>query len=289
MKMNLDRIRELRDRTGFGLSDCKRALVECDGDIKKAIDKLRMVGFTKADKKVDRVISNGLISMYLNKNRGVLVELNCETDFVARNEKFIKLILNLVSIAYQKRCTSIRDLKNAKYEGVGTVQEAIISNAFILGERMELSKLCYLEIEDGIVAGYVHGDMCDLGKIGALVALQSSGDQLKLQEIGKQIAMHVVAMKPEVLSIDDLDYIKLNNERSVVEKQVSSLSKPEKVTKKIVDSLMTKYYEEVVLLEQKFIKDNKIKISDFLKLSELSVNSSIKLSDYKLLILGSES
>ncbi|QOD38161.1 translation elongation factor Ts [Candidatus Wolbachia massiliensis] len=288
MKMNPDDIRELRDRTGLGLSDCKKALEECNGDIKKAIDKLRVIGLAKADKKCDRIASDGLIAMRLAENCGVLVELNCETDFVARNEKFIELVSNLATIAYQERCTSVDELKNAKYEGIGTVQEAIMNGTSILGEKLELSKLCYLEAKDGIVAGYVHGDVHDLGKTGALVALQSSGDKSKLQEVGKQIAMHIVAMKPEALSIDDLDQAKLNSERSVVEEQVKRLNKPEEVTKKIVDGRMAKYCEEVILLEQRFIKDDKIKISDFIKLSETSVNSPVKLSNYKLLVLGSK-
>ncbi|WP_264375404.1 MULTISPECIES: translation elongation factor Ts [unclassified Wolbachia] len=276
MKMDSSSIRELRDRTGLGLSDCKKALEECDGDIKKAVDRLRTIGFAKADKKSDRVASDGLIAMCLAKNYGVLVKVNCETDFVARNEKFIALVSNLASIACQERCTSLDELKNAKYEDVGTVQEAIMSGTSVLGEKLELSNLCYLETKDGIISGYVHGDMHGLGKIGALVALQSSGDK---QEIGKQIAMHVVAMKPEALSIDDLDQEKLNNERSIIEEQVKSLNKPEEVAKKIVDGRMAKYYEEVVLLEQKFIKDDKMKIADFIE------SSAVKLANYKLLTL----
>ncbi|MGL9725344.1 MAG: translation elongation factor Ts [Wolbachia sp.] len=277
MKVNLSNISELRDRTGLGLSDCKKALEECNDDIKKAVDKLRTIGLAKADKKSDRIASDGLIAMCLAENYGVLVELNCETDFVARNEKFIELILNLASIAHQEHCTSVDELKNTKYEDVGTVQEAIINGTSVLGEKLELSNFCYLEAKNGIVAGYIHGDMCGLGKIGALVALQSSGDK---QEIGKQIAMHVVAMKPEALSIDDLDQEKLNSERSIIKEQVKSLNKPEEVAKKILDGRMAKYYEEVVLLEQKFIKDDKIKISDFIE------SSAVKLAGYKLLALG---
>lgn len=288
MKMNPDNIRELRDRTGLGLSDCKTALEECNGDIKKAIDKLRAIGLAKADKKVDRVTSDGLVAMHLTENRGVLIELNCETDFVAKNEKFVELISNLASIAHRERCISVNELKNAKYEGIGTVQEAIMNGTSVLGEKLELSKLCYLEVKDGVISGYVHGDVRGLGKTGALVALQSSGDQPKLQEVGKQIAMHIVAMKPEALSIDDLDHTKLSNERSIIEEQVKSLNKPEEVTRKIVDGRMAKYYEEVVLLEQRFIKDDKMKISDFVKLSESSVNFPITLSNYKLFILGNK-
>lgn len=222
--------------------------------------------------------------MCLTENYGALVELNCETDFVARNEKFIELVSNLASIAHQERCTSVDELKNAKYESIGTVQEAIMNGTSILGEKLELSKLCYLETKDRVIAGYVHGDVRGLGKTGALVALQSPGDKVKLQEIGKQTAMHIVAMKPEALSIDDLDQMKLKNERSIIEEQVRSLNKPEEVAKKIVDGRMAKYYEEVVLLEQKFIKDDKMNVSDFIKSSGVSA---IKLSDYKLLVLGS--
>ncbi|KLT21940.1 translation elongation factor Ts [Wolbachia endosymbiont of Armadillidium vulgare str. wVulC] len=280
MKMDSGSIRELRDRTGLGLSDCKKALEECDGDVKKAIDKLRTIGLAKADKKSDRVASDGLIAMCLTENYGVLVELNCETDFVARNEKFIELVSNLASIACQERCTSVDELKNAKYGDIGTVQGAIMNGISVLGEKLELSKLCYLEAKDGIVAGYVHGDVRSLGKIGALIVLQSCSDKAKLQEIGKQIAMHVVAMKPEAVSIGNLDQVKLSNERSIIEEQVKSLNKPEEVAKKIVDGRMAKYYEEVVLLEQKFIKDDKMKISDFIE------SNAVKLTNYKLLALG---
>ncbi|WP_168464065.1 translation elongation factor Ts [Wolbachia endosymbiont of Ctenocephalides felis wCfeT] len=286
MIVNPSNIRELRDRTGLGLSDCKKALEECDGDINKAVDKLRAIGLAKADKKSDRIAADGLVAMHLSENCGVLVELNCETDFVARNDKFIELVSNLASIAQKERCVSIDELKNAQYNGTGTVKEAIMNGTSILGEKLELSKVCYLEAKDGVIAGYVHGDIHGLGKTGALVALQSSGDKAKLQEVGKQVAMHIVAMKPEALSIDDLDQAKLNNERSIVEEQVKSLNKPEEVTKKIVDGRMAKYYEEVVLLEQKFIKDDKIKISDFIKSIESNVSSPVKLSDYKLFVLG---
>lgn len=286
MKIKPDDIRELRDRTGLGLSDCKKALEECGGDIGKAVDKLRTIGLAKADKKSDRVAADGLIAMHLGEGLGVLVELNCETDFVARNDVFKELILKLASIAYEAKCTNVDDLKNAKYGGAGTVQEAIMNGRSVLGEKLELSKVCYLEAKKGIVAGYVHGDVHGLGKTGALIALESSGDKVKLQDIGKQVAMHVVAMKPDALSISDLDQAKLQNEYSIIEEQVKSLNKPEEVTKKIVEGRMAKYYEEVVLLEQKFIKDDKMKISDFIKSSESSVNSAIKLSDYKLLVLG---
>ncbi|APR98449.1 translation elongation factor Ts [Wolbachia endosymbiont of Folsomia candida] len=286
MKVNPNNIKELRDRTGLGLSDCKKALEECDGDVDKAAGKLRAVGLAKADKKSGRVASDGLVAMHLIENCGMLVELNCETDFVARNERFIELAENLASLACKERCTSIDELKSIKYGDIGTVQEAVMNGSSVLGEKLDLNKTCYLEAKDGIIAGYVHGATSNLGKIGALVALQSSGDKAKLQEVGKQIAMHIVAMKPEALSVDDLDQEKLKTERSIIEEQVKALNKPEEVTKKIVDGRIAKYYEEVVLLEQKFIKDDKIKISDFIKSSELSLNCSIKLSHYKLLVLG---
>ena len=290
MKRKIDDIKELRDRTGSGLSDCKKALEECNGDISKAIEKLRAIGLAKADKKSDRIAADGLIAMHLDNDRGVLVELNCETDFVAINDKFKELVLKLASIACEGKCTNIDELKNAKYEEAGTVQEAIANSVSILGEKLELSKVCYLEVENGVVAGYVHSDIPglgkSLGKAGALVALESSGDKSKLQDIGKQIGMQIVSMKPDALSISDLDQAKLKDEYSIVEEQVKSLNKPEEVMKKIVDGRMAKYYEEVVLLEQKFIKDDKMKVSDFIKSSESSVNATVKISNYKLLVLG---
>jgi elongation factor Ts len=286
MKINSSDIKELRDRTGLGLSDCKKALEECGGDVDKAADKLRAVGLAKADKKSDRVASDGLIAMHLIENCGVLIELNCETDFVARNERFIELVSNLALLACKERSTGVNELKNVKYGDIGTVQEVVINVSSVLGEKLELNKICHLETKDGVVAGYVHGSTSSLGKVGALVALQSSGDKGKLQEVGKQIAMHIVAMKPEALSIDDLDQEKLKNERYIIEEQVKALNKPEEVTKKIVDGRIAKYYEEVVLLEQKFIKDDKMKVSDFIKSSESILNCPIKLSDYKLLVLG---
>lgn len=286
MKIDISDVRLLRDRTGAGVSDCKKALEECDGDIDKAIEKLRIIGLAKASKKSDRVALDGLIAMHLTEDYGVLVELNCETDFVAKNERFIELLSNLALLACKKRCTSIDDLHNLKYEGIGTVQEAIMNSSSVLGEKLQLSRVCHVEAKNGVVAGYVHGPTSQLGKVGALVVLESPGDKVKLQEVGKQIAMHVIAMTPEALSVSDLDQEKLNNERSVIEEQVKSLNKPEEVTKKIIDGRMAKYYEEVVLLEQKFIKDDKISISNFIESSGLSLNCPIKLSGYKLVILG---
>lgn len=286
MKIDVNNIKLLRDRTGAGMSDCKKALEECNGDIDKTVEKLRVIGAAKASKKSDRVALDGLISMHLIQDCGILIELNCETDFVARNERFMELASNLALLACKERCTSVNDLHDVKYEGVGTVQEAIINGCSVLGEKLQLSKVCCVRAENGVVAGYVHGSVPHLGKIGALVTLESTGDKAKLQEIGKQIAMHIVAMKPEALSMNDLNQEKLNNERSVIEQQVKSLNKPEEVAKKIIDGRMAKYYEEVVLLEQKFIKDDKMSISDFIKSNESSLNCSIKLSSYKLLVLG---
>lgn len=289
MKIDISDIKSLRDRTGAGVSDCKKALEECDGDIDKAVEKLRIIGLAKASKKSDRVALDGLIAMHLTEDYGVLVELNCETDFVARNERFMELLSNLALLACKERCTSIDDLHSVKYEGIGTVQEAIMNGSSVLGEKLQLSRVCYVEAKNGVVAGYVHGSMSHLGKVGALVTLESPGDKVKLQEVGKQIAMHVVAMNPEALSVSDLDQEKLSKERSVIEEQVKSLNKPEEVTKKIIDGRMAKYYEEVVLLEQKFIKDDKMSISNFIESSGLSLNCPIKLFDYKLLILGGAS
>ncbi|MDN5247600.1 MAG: translation elongation factor Ts [Wolbachia endosymbiont of Tyrophagus putrescentiae] len=286
MKVDVNDIKLLRDRTGAGINDCKKALEECSGDIDKAIEKLRVIGLAKASKKSDRETRDGLIAMHLAGDHGVLVELSCETDFVARNEKFMELASSLALLACREHCSSLDKLQNTEYGEVGTVQEAIMNASSVLGEKLQLSKVCYAKANNGVVAGYAHGSTSNLGKIGALVVLESAGDKAKLQEIGKDIAMHIVAMKPEALSISNLDQAKLENERSIVTEQVKSLNKPEEVMRKIIDGRMAKYYEEVVLLEQKFIKDDKLSVSDFVKSNELNLGCTIELPEYKLLTLG---
>ncbi|WP_253300043.1 translation elongation factor Ts [Wolbachia endosymbiont of Chironomus riparius] len=285
MTININDIKLLRDRTGAGISDCKKALEECNGNIERASDKLRVIGLAKAGRKSDRVVSEGLIAMHLSENYGVLIELNCETDFVAKNERFMGLALKLASLACKERFTKIDELQNAKYEETSTVNEVILNESSVLGEKLQLSKFDYATATNGIIAGYVHGSTSSTGKIGALVVLESHGDKIKLQEIGKQVAMHIVAMKPEALSIDDLGQDKLNNKRSLILEEVKNLNKPEEVTKKIIDGRMAKYYEEVVLLEQKFIKDDKLSVCDFLK---SSLNVPVELSSYRLLALSND-
>ncbi len=290
MKISKEYIKLLRDKIGAfaSISDCKKALEECNGDVNRAVDKLRIIGLAKAGKKSDRVATDGLVAMCLEENSGVLIELNCETDFVARNGKFMELAKNLALLAHKEHCTNTDDLKNLQYENFGTVHELIMNESSIFGEKLELKRMHRMENKQGVVAGYVHGATPSLGTTGALVSIESLGDKIKLKEIGKQIAMHIVAMKPEVLSINDIDPEKLNNERSEVAAQIKSLNKPEEIAQKIIEGRMSKYYEEVVLLEQKFIKDDKLSIFDFIKLNESHLNCSIKLLDYKLFILGVE-
>ncbi|UWI83081.1 translation elongation factor Ts [Wolbachia endosymbiont of Howardula sp.] len=285
MTLNLNNIRVLRERTGLGLSTCSQMLKECGGNLEEAYNKLRIIGLTKANKISNRITSDGLIAIHINEGYGVLVELNCETDFVARNEKFIDLIANIASIACHTKCTSLDELNTMRYDSINMVQEAVMNMALVLGEKLELSKLQYLSIHNtGIISGYVHGDTYNLGKTGSLVALQTTSQQLdKLKQIGKEIAMHIVAMKPEVLCINDIDLITLEKERSIITSQVKHLNKPKDVIKKIVNGRIAKYFEEVVLLEQKFIKDENVKIADLIANSELGP---IILHDYKLMILG---
>ncbi|WP_333023733.1 translation elongation factor Ts [Wolbachia endosymbiont of Pentidionis agamae] len=279
-------LKELRERTGAGFGDCKKALEECNNDIEKAISYLRVLGIAKANKKIDRVATSGLIAMHIEENSGVLVELNCETDFVARNDRFKHLILDLASLACKERCTKAEDLKNFKYGNVGTVHEAIVNEISVLGEKLELSRVCYLEAKNGVVFGYAHGSTTNLGTIGALVLLESHGDKVKLRDIGKQIGMHIVAMKPTALSIENLDQKELLNERFIIEEQVKRLDKSAEVKKKIIDGRISKYYEDTVLLEQKFFRDEKMKIIDFINSKELVLGCPIKLADYKLFSIG---
>ncbi len=283
-EINISDIKVLRNKTGAGISDCKEALKQCGGDIESAIKYLNSKGISNAHKKMDRVASEGLIVVHTEEKSAAMIELNCETDFVARNDRFQDLAKKLASLVHSSSYNDLISFKKSSYDTNNSVEEAVMSEIAVLGEKIDLNRICYLAVESGIVAGYVHGDF---GKIGALVALESKGDAVKLQELGKQLAMQIVAMKPEALSIDCLNQEQLEKRRLEITEEVEKLSKPEKVMASIINGRMSKYYEEVVLLEQTFIMDEKMKIADLIKLNESNLNSTIKLSDYKLFVLGS--
>ncbi|AHX05029.1 translation elongation factor Ts [Ehrlichia japonica] len=287
MKIDINAVKELRNLTGAGVGDCKEALSSCAGDIEKAKDYLREQGIAKAYKKSNKDVSDGLIAIHVNGNQGAILEVNSETDFVARNEKFQKLVLNLVSLANQYAIENIEDFLKYEYISGTNIRDEIMSNIAVIGENIHLNKIGYLSVGSGVVSGYIHNPVIDnLGKIGAIVALESTGDSEKLNVLAKQIAMHIVAARPEALSIDVLDKDILDKEREIIKKQVDQLNKPISVAEKIIDGRIAKFYQDVVLLEQIFVMDNQLTISELIKRKESELATNINLIGYKLFVIN---
>jgi elongation factor Ts len=284
-------VKDLRERTGAGMMDCKRALVEVEGDMEAAIDWLRKKGLAAAAKKAGRVASEGLVGTAIDDATdglsGAVVEINAETDFVARNEKFQNLVRNTALIAAKSEHT-IDSLKAAPFPGESpTVEEEITRLIAVIGENMHLRRCERLIVSKGHVATYVHNAVSPgLGKIGVLVALESTGDKTKLADLGKRIAMHVAAANPQALTIENLDPTLLDRERTIVSEQARASGRPEEIIAKMVDGRLRKFYEEVVLMEQTFIIDGKTKIREMLENASKELNAPVHLKAYVRYALG---
>lgn len=266
--------------------DCKKALNENDGDVEAAVDWLRKKGLSAAAKKSGRVAAEGLVAVATEGNKGAVVELNAETDFVARNEKFQAFLEKLARFALDNAITDIETLKSSEMEGK-TVADHITDLIATIGENMQLRRVQFVSVPEGVISHYVHGALKDgLGKIGVLVALQSNGDAAKLDQLGKQLAMHVAAARPEALNIADVDATKLERERAVLAEQARASGKPEEIIQKMMDGRIRKYYEQVVLLEQTYVIDNENKISQVLENAAKDVGGEVKLADYVRFELG---
>ena len=247
-------VKDLRERTGAGMMDCKKALTENGADIEAALDWLRKKGLAAAQKKAGRTAAEGLVGMALDDGRGALVELNSETDFVARNEGFQEAVAKLAALGLTVD-GGLDILKGSKIEGQ-TAEEYVTGLIATIGENMNLRRYATLKVRDGVVAGYVHGAAAPgLGKIGVLVGLESSGDKEKLAALGKQIAMHVTSANPRWVARDDVDGSAVERERAILADQARASGRPDHVIEKMVEGRMRKYFEEVVLAEQAFIMD----------------------------------
>lgn len=280
-------IKELREMTGAGMMDCKKALTETGGNVQEAIDWLRKKGLSTAAKKSGRVAAEGLVAVTSSGTTGAMIELNSETDFVARNEKFQTLANTLVKLAV-KEGKDVEEFKKAKEPVSGLpVAELISQNVGTIGENMNLRRSALLTVTNGVVATYVHSAIAPgLGKIGVLVALESEGDKAELETLGKQIAMHVAAAKPEALDIKDVNPANLNRERTVLKEQAIASGKTPEIAEKMVEGRVRKYYEEVVLLEQIFVLDNKSKISQVVEEVAKKIGKPVKLSAFAHFKLG---
>ncbi len=279
-------VKELRETTGAGMLDCKKALDETGGNVQEAIDWLRKKGLASAAKKSGRVAAEGLVAAASAGNKAVLIELNSETDFVARNEQFQELVAETAQQALSQGA-SLDALLASKTASGKTVSERITDSIATIGENMSLRRVVSLSVPSGVVATYVHSAVKPgMGKIGVLVALESAGKTEALEALGKQIAMHVAAARPEALHREQVDASKLEREKAVLREQALASGKPAEVVDKMIEGRIRKYYEEVVLLEQIFVVDGKTKISDVVKAAEKDAGASITLTAFERYTLG---
>jgi elongation factor Ts len=279
-------VKELREKTGAGMMDCKKALQETSSDLEAAIDWLRAKGLSKAAKKADRVTAEGLVAVAVNGNKAAILEVNSETDFVARNNGFQKMVLEFVKSAVNSG-TDIDDLKQSKISSGETVETHLTSMIASIGENMNLRRVQQVAVEDGVIGSYVHNQVADnLGKIGVLVALESKGDKAVLSGYAKQIAMHIAAASPLALNSDLLGDDLKKREANVLEEKARESGKPENIIEKIVQSGLQSYYKEVCLLEQAYVMDSSKTISSVLKEIEKEVGSPVVLKGYARFLLG---
>ncbi|MFN4281981.1 MAG: translation elongation factor Ts [Alphaproteobacteria bacterium] len=279
-------VKDLREKTGAGMMDCKKALSATNGELEPAVDWLRKQGLAAASKKAGRVAAEGLVGALTVGKDGVLVEVNSETDFVARNETFQEFVLKVAEVAL-KADGDIEAVKTAAYPGGKTVGDKLTELIGSIGENMQLRRSAKLSVGQGVVVSYIHSAVApNLGKIGVLVALESTGDAEKLQALGKQVAMHVAAANPQSLSVESLDKAAIERERNVLSEQARASGKPEEIIAKMVEGRLRKFYEEVVLLEQVYIIDGESKVSKIVAEAAKSVGAPVKIAGFLRFALG---
>ena len=280
-------VKELRDKSGAGMMDCKKALTESGGDIEAAVDWLRAKGLAAASKKAGRVAAEGLVACALADGMGVVVEVNSETDFVALNEDFQGFVATVAETAVGVDGDLDR-LAAAEFPGAGKpVGEKLTDMVATIGENMTLRRAQALHVGDGVVASYVHAAVAPgLGKIGVLVALESTGDKEKLSALGKQIAMHVAATNPRSVAIESLDAEEVERERAVLTEQAQESGRPDDIIAKMVEGRLRKYYEDVVLAEQVFVIDGETKVAKVIEATAEDVGAPVAIAGFVRFALG---
>ncbi len=278
-------VKELRDKTGAGMMDCKAALGESSGDLEAAVDWLRKKGLAKAAKKAGRVAAEGLIGIALAANKGVVVEVNSETDFVARNDLFQGLVKMIADVALGTGPDVAKIL--AAPVGDRSVADAVNETIAKIGENMTLRRAAALSVGKGVVASYVHNSVSDgLGKIGVIVALESAGDADELKAFGRMVAMHVASASPQAVDASGLDAATVEREKNVLAEKFKAQGKPANVIDKIVESGLKTFYKEVCLLDQGFIFDDKKSVAQAVKESEGKVGAPIRIAGFVRFALG---
>jgi elongation factor Ts len=279
-------VKELRERTGAGMMDCKKALAETNGDMEAAIDWLRAKGLSAAAKKAGRTAAEGLVGVAVEGNRGALIEVNSETDFVAKNELFQEFVRNAAQIALQKG-TDIDAIAAADYPAGGTVTDALTNNIAKIGENQSLRRAAISEVTEGVVVPYVHNQVAPgLGKIGVLVALESAAPAETLNALGKQIAMHVAAANPLALNADELDPALVERERGVAMEKAKESGKPQNIVEKMVEGGLAKFRKDNALLSQLFVMDNKTPVAEVIAQAAKEAGTGIVLKSFTRFQLG---
>ena len=278
-------VKELREKTSAGMMDCKKALNETNGDLEAAADWLRTKGIAKADKKASRVAAEGLVAIALDGTTGAVVEVNSETDFVARNDGFQAAVKEVAQLALA--ANSNEELAAAKTASGDDVTEHFKKLVGKIGENMSFRRMAKLSVTDGVVAGYIHNAVTDgMGKIGVLVALESAGDKAKLENFAKKIAMHVAATNPLALSVDDLDTAVVQKERDMLKAEAIESGKPEAIVDKMVEGRMQKFFKESVLLTQIFVMDGERAIAKVIEDEAAALGTDVKMRGYVRMGLG---
>ncbi len=280
-------VKELREKSGAGMMDCKKALTETNGDIEAAIDWLRAKGIAKADKKSGRTAAEGLIGIAGAGTKAVVVEVNSETDFVARNDAFQDLVRGVASVALTTD-GSVDAIAAATYPASGKSVADTIKDAIAhIGENMTLRRAALLSVEDGVVATYIHNGVSDgLGKLGVLVALKSTGNKDVLSAIGRQVAMHIAATNPLAIRSEEVDAAVAERERNVFIEQSRASGKPDNIIEKMVEGRMRKFFEEVALLSQAFVINPDQTVGDAIKAAEKEAGAPIEVTGMARLLLG---
>ncbi len=287
MALSASMVKEWREKSGAGMMDCKKALQETDGNMEEAVDWLRKKGLSAVAKKSGRVAAEGLIGVSVKNNIGAIIEINSETDFVARNDLFQEFVSTCSKLAINNN-SDIISFKQMSYpKSDRTVEEELINNIATIGENMNIRRIETLKASNGIIISYVHNSVKEgLGRLGVLVAFQTDSKSDKLHTIGKQIAMHIAATSPQSLSIEELDKEVVEREKQVLIDQALASGKPKEIAEKMVIGRMQKFYQEVVLSEQTFVIDGETKIKDVIIKLGIDINSKVELIGFKRLTLG---
>ena len=287
MSLTASMVKELREKSGAGMMDCKKALSESNGQMEEAIDWLRKKGLAAVSKKSGRVAAEGLIGVVIKNNSGVILEVNSETDFVARNDLFQNFVKTCCELALNEKI-DVEGLKKISYPNTDrTVDQELANNIATIGENMNIRRLEFLDVNEGGLFSYIHNSVSEgLGRMGVLVALESKADVKFLSTIGKQISMHIAATSPKSLDINDLDKTFVERERQVLIDQALASGKPKEIAEKMVNGRMQKFYQDVVLNEQISVIDGETKIKDLIKKASVDSGFDIKLKGFKIIKLG---